>query len=163
MVLLSEEVVEEYHFYCFHRASFGYDRGNCPACDDDYEAHDSFDDTAHESTQGISCYCRQKYNAFLKPSTYRRLTDPENDETGVLYALVEVENGFIPNKYGLDSLCDDEMVVDASDDLYVVRSHGDKDQDAWSYFRQKKIHLCFDGSLTTEFAEWHDSSRHISN
>lgn len=167
---LTEEV-EEYEFYCYHPASFGNDRDNCPACEemantgsdsDDVcqEAHEAFDEEAHDATQGISVYSRQKFTAYLKPSTYRRLTGPENVETDVLYALVQVEGGDIPFEFELDTLSDDEVVQDASDDMYVVRKRDGSEVDAWSYFRENGVHLCFSGSEMTQFSEWHDPSRH---
>ena len=163
-----DECVEEYPFYIYHDASFGDDRDNCPACYGSYgdiseEAietiHDEYDDT-----DDIPCYSRQRLNAYLKPSTYKRLTAKTLDTNTVLFALANMGLwGECDEELGLDKLDDDEIVEDASDDLYVCYANGGKEYDAHSYFREHKIHLCFGGSGCTEFAEWHDGKVHPQN
>lgn len=162
-----EEEVEEYPFYIYHDASFGDDRDNCPACYGSYgdlseEAietiHDEYDDT-----DDIPCYSRQRLNAYLKPSTYKRLTAKTLNTNTVLFALANMGLwGECDEELGLDKLDDDEIVEDASDDLYVCYANG-KEYDAHSYFREHKIHLCFGCSGSTEFAEWHDDGVHPQN
>jgi hypothetical protein len=161
-----EEIVEKYPFYLYHKASFGNDRDNCPGCEGSYDnvsieeletIHDEYEDT-----ENISCYSRQKLIAYLKPSTFKRLTEDDLDTNTVLYALANMGLwGECDIELELDKLDDNEYVEDACDDLYVCYTDDNKEYDAYSYFRENKIHMCFDGSESTEFAEWHNG--HIQN
>ena len=163
-----DECVEEYPFYIYHTASFGYDRDNCPACygsygeisEDELETlHAEYDQDDNNLTP--TTYSRQRLNAYLKPSTYKRLTAKTHDTKTVLFALANLGLwGECDVELGLDMLDDDEIVVDASDDMYVCYANGKQEYDAQSYFREHKIHLCFDGSESTMFAEWHDDDVH---
>ena len=171
-----EECVEEYPFYLYHIASFGSDRDNCPACDglcgkiseDELEAlHAEYDhDDKMLSIVNLAqdTYSRQKFIAYLKPSTYKRLTAETLNTNTVLYALADmILWGVLDVELGLDELDDDEIVTDPSDDMYVCYANGTKEYKAFSYFREHKIHLCFDGSQNTMFAEWHDDAVHLQN
>ena len=82
-----------------------------------------------------------------------------------MYSLVEIESGNIPNEYDLDTLTENETIEDASNDMYVVHGSADScyEVDAFSYFQQHDIHLCFEGSSLSCFAEWHDANRHVLN
>ena len=62
----------------------------------------------------------------------------------MLYALVQVEGGDLPDEYELDTLSDDEMVEDASDDMYVVHNRDGNEVNAWNYFTRRR-HISYNG------------------
>ena len=169
----AEECVEEYPFYLYHIASFGSDRDNCPACDgsmgeiseDELKTlHAEYDQEFFFDNLADTTYSRQRFIAYLKPSTYKRLTAETLNTNTVLYALADmILWGVLNVELGLDELDDDEIVTDPSDDMYVCYANGKKEYNACTYFREHKIHLCFDGSQNTMFAEWHDDAVHLQN
>tara|TARA_B110000285_G_scaffold232848_2_gene305014 strand:+ start:481 stop:1008 length:528 start_codon:yes stop_codon:yes gene_type:complete len=153
-----DDCVKKYPFYIYHAVSFGDDRDNCPGCEGSYgNITDEELETIHnefEEVDDISCLLRQRLDAYLKKSTYNRLTAKTLDTKTVLYALANMGLwGQCDVELGLDNLDDDEIVDDVSDDRYVCYVNG-KEYDAFKYFREHKIHLCFDGSDCTQFAEW---------
>lgn len=169
-----ESCINMYAFYIYHDAAFNEDDDNCMACDelvycddpmpieDIYASHNEYDETVDEAMSDIRCYSRQKFIANLKKSTYDRLTSEAVDMRTVLFALANMSLwGSIDEEAGLDDLSEDEIVEDASDDMYVCYVGDDGvERDMVSYFREHKIHLNIIGSDSSSHGEWHVNGLH---
>ena len=170
-----ESCINRYTFYIYHSAEFNNNDDNCMACDelvdndtpeeDIYGIHLDYDDTVDEAMSNIRCYSRQKFIANLKESTYKRLTSESTDMDNVLFALANMSLwGSIDEEAGLDELSEDEIVEDASDDMYVCYVNDDNvERDMISYFREHKVHLNIIGSGCSSHGEWHEPTLHINN
>lgn len=170
-----EPCINRYAFYIYHNADFNYDNDNCMACDeladndtpeeDIYPIHADYDDTIDEAMSNISCYSRQKFIANLKKSTYERLTSEAVNMNTVLFALANMSLwGSIDEEAGLDDLSEDEIIEDASDDMYVCYIGDDGvERDMISYFKEHKVHLNITGSGCSSHGEWHVNGLHICN
>jgi hypothetical protein len=101
----------------------------------------------------------QPYFVYLKQSSYERLTSETLDVNTVLFALADMCGcgNLDIDEVGLDELTEGELVEDAHDDMYVCCGYDGVETEAWPYFREHKIHLCFDGSGCSSHAEWNDS------
>ena len=170
-----EPCINRYAFYIYHDAEFNNDDDNCMACDelvyndtpeeDIYPIHDDYDDTVDEAMSNIRCYSRQKFIANLKKSTYERLTSEAVNMNTVLFALANMSLwGSIDEEAGLDDLSEDEIIEDASDDMYVCYIGDDGvERDMISYFKEHKVHLNITGSGCSSHGEWHVNGLHICN
>jgi len=170
-----EPCIIRYAFYIYHDAEFNNDDDNCMACDelvyndtpeeDIYPIHNDYDDTVDEAMSNIRCYSRQKFIANLKKSTYERLTSEAVDMNTILFALANMSLwGSIDEEAGLDDLSEDEIIEDASDDMYVCYIGDDGvERDMISYFKKHQVHLNIIGSGCSSHGEWHVNGLHICN
>ena len=122
-------------------------------CQETDDIHDNYD----IDDLDCSVYNRQKFIAYLRPSTRKKY----EDEHG-MYALA---NLCLWNEQDedFDELADDEYVEDASDDMHVCYDDNEKEHDMSSYFRENNIHACVVSSSSTAFAQWHVQGEHVTN
>jgi hypothetical protein len=166
------ESPQNYVFYCYHEAILCKDADNCEACyelditkseDEVCAIHDDYDEHNCEKLSNITCYSRQKFIAYIRPSIYKLYTELDDDEMeSRMFALA---NLCLWNELSddLEPLNDDEYIEDAYDDTYVCYEDEKKEQYVFSYFRKHGIHLSFQGSGSTNHAEWHVNGLHITN
>ncbi len=156
-----EETPERYIFYCYHVADIEKpsDTWFCPACNGMEECQETDDIHDNYDIDDLDCsvYHRQKFIAYLRPSTRKKY----EDEHG-MYALA---NLCLWNEQDedFDDLADDEYVEDASDDMHVCYDDNDKEHDISSYFRKNNIHASVVSSSSTAFAQWHVQGEHVTN
>lgn len=170
-----EPCINRYAFYIYHDAEFDNNDDNCMACDelanndtpeeDIYPIHNDYDETIDEAMYNIKCYSRQKFIAHLKESTYERLTSVSIDMDTVLFALANMSLwGSIDEEAGLNELSEDEIIEDASDDMYVCYVNDDGvERDMIQYFKKHQVHLNIIGSGCSSHGEWHVNGMHICN
>lgn len=156
-----EETPERYVFYCYHAADIEKpsDTWFCPACNGMEECQETNDIHDNYDIDDLDCsvYHRQKFIAYLYPSTRKKYEDEDG-----MYALANLCLWNEQNE-DFDELTDDEYVEDASDDMYVCYDDNDKEHDINSYFRENNIHCCVASSGCTQFAEWHVKGKHPTN
>ena len=154
------EEPELYIFYCYHETCPEKEDDNCPACghlEDSPELeieHENYDPDNILDTIQTSYYHRQRFDAYLRPSTRKKY----ESEHG-MYALA---NLCLWNEQDedFDDLEEDEYVEDASDDMYICYDENDREVNAYDFFRKHRVHCFFKESSCTAFAEWHDKSKH---
>lgn len=171
-----ESCINKYIFYIYHTANFDNDDDNCVVCDelayddntsdvDRWGFHNDYDETVDDAMKNTVCYSRQKFIANLKKSTYERLSSESCDMNTVLFGLANMASwGSIDEEAGLDDLSEDEIIEDASDDMYVCYINDDGVEiDMIKYFKKHNIHLNIIGSGLSSHGEWHEPTLHINN
>jgi hypothetical protein len=101
-------------------------------------------------SEDLHFYSKQNFTAYLRQSTYKNIRDcHENQTTNNIFALAKVALYDDP----CDLISDGEYVEDDQDDEFVCFVNN-IETNASTYLEENNVTYNYDGSTSTQFANW---------